>query len=166
MCQSDDRTLDYCEVATKKWQLDRLCNDLAAVKKLSKPYSRGLSDLEKRCLCLLLNDLRPSEIAQQLNRKYSALRVELSKGLYQYVRFLTDREVENWRDVTRFLCPKYRRCSRTLITISIDTDRLAAAEKILQQLQEVAGSSLEIHQIEVGSLMLPLDGSPKRCRSI
>ena len=78
--------------AKESWNLARLWEDLAAVKKEVVPHARrGLSKTERQDLCGLLCGYSPTEIAEQTFRQPGTLRVRFSQTLYRYVEALTAR---------------------------------------------------------------------------
>lgn len=91
--------------ASLSWDLSRLYTDLAEVKQAcnnpNKPVT--LSEVETACLRGLLCGHSPSEIAIELNRDITGLRVDLSRGLYAYIEILTEQRPKNWRQVAFLL---------------------------------------------------------------
>jgi|GEM_PF-3140050 len=78
--------------AKESWNLARLWEDLAVVKKEVVPHARrGLSKTERQDLCGLLCGYSPTEIAEQTFRQPGTLRVRFSQTLYRYVEALTAR---------------------------------------------------------------------------
>lgn len=89
--------------AQKCWKLSELYKDLGAIK--GGTNDRKLTDLEKQCLRGLLCFKSPQEISSSIGWKLKALRVELTRTIYQYVKILTDRVDTkiHWYDVPKWL---------------------------------------------------------------
>jgi hypothetical protein len=86
--------------AENDWDLERLYNDLTAVK------GKELSPIEKLHLRGLLCGYSPTDIAEILHRDVRGLEVNLSNKLYKYVKTIVKREqerVENWRSICQWL---------------------------------------------------------------
>ncbi len=86
--------------AEKDWDLERLYNDLTAVK------GKNLTRIEKLHLRGLLCGYSPTEIAETLHRDVRGLEVNLCNKLYKYVKTIVKREqerVENWRSICQWL---------------------------------------------------------------
>jgi len=86
--------------AENDWDLERLYNDLTAVK------GKNLSRIEKLHLRGLLCGYSPNDIAEILHRDVRGLEVNLSNKLYKYVKTIVKREqerVENWRSICQWL---------------------------------------------------------------
>lgn len=79
--------------ANEQWNLDQIYGDLENIKQNS------LSATERSCLRGLLLGIDPSAIAEKLHRQPQGLRVDLSRGLYQYIKELAQQPVKNWREV-------------------------------------------------------------------
>jgi two-component system, OmpR family, alkaline phosphatase synthesis response regulator PhoP len=90
------------------WEIEKLCSDLAQIKKELKQssYPGQLTHLEKVCLLKILSGDSPNSIATQLNREPNGLTVDLSRGLYRYVEALTGQKPKNWRDIPLLLSKK------------------------------------------------------------
>lgn len=88
--------------AAKHWDLDRLYQDLEKIKQHS------LSATERSCLRGLLLGINPNEIAEKLHRQPQGLRVDLSRGMYQYIKALTQQAVKNWREIAIVLGAEYK----------------------------------------------------------
>ncbi|NEQ25764.1 MAG: hypothetical protein F6K28_43250 [Microcoleus sp. SIO2G3] len=84
------------------WNLAKLNADLATAKHQAHSSRRScsLSDTEQACLRGLLCGYSPIEIATALNRDATGLRVDLSRGLYEYIQLLTGQRPRDWRRVT------------------------------------------------------------------
>ncbi|MGB3510654.1 MAG: DNA-binding response regulator [Microcoleaceae cyanobacterium] len=93
--------------AGKNWDLERLYQALAKVKRRISPRSRnGLTDTEKLYLRGILCGYSPAEIARQFHRKPKGGEVYVSKTLYQYLKQLVDtssEQVGNWRNIHTWL---------------------------------------------------------------
>lgn len=87
------------------WDLDRLYTDLAEMKQACNRPNKPviLNEVEAACLRGLLCGHSPSEIAIELNRDVTGLRVDLSRGLYAYIEILTDQRPKNWRQIAFLL---------------------------------------------------------------
>ncbi|NJO15385.1 MAG: helix-turn-helix domain-containing protein [Thioploca sp.] len=86
--------------AEKVFDLDRLYDDLAAVK------GKGLTTTEKVYLRGLLCGHSPTEIADKLNKARNTVAVNLSNTLYPYLKRLLNKEdyrINNWRNVSQWL---------------------------------------------------------------
>jgi hypothetical protein len=91
---------DQFTQAEKEWDLERLYNDLTAVK------GKELSPIEKLHLRGLLCGYSPGEIAERLHRDARGLEVNLSNKLYKYVKTIVKREqerIKNWRTIYEWL---------------------------------------------------------------
>lgn len=92
--------------AEKFWDLQKLYQDLEAVKRLLSPRSRqGLTQTEKLYLRGLLSGYSPAEIAKKLFQSPKSVEVYLCKTLYPYLKQLLDvsSEVGNWRNICNWL---------------------------------------------------------------
>lgn len=89
--------------ASKNWDMERLLVALGAAKKTVKPSSKGLSKTEKKFLVLLLCGHGPEAIAQKLDRNPNGVRVDLSKGLYDYIEVLIGKRPTDWREIIIWL---------------------------------------------------------------
>lgn len=87
--------------AEADWNLAKLDLDLAIAKRQVRISRRSgwLSETEKACLRGLLCGYSPCEIATELNRDATGLRVDLSRGLYEYIQILTGQRPRDWRRV-------------------------------------------------------------------
>ncbi len=93
-------TDDQFTQAENDWDLERLYNDLTAVK------GKNLTRIEKLHLRGLLCGYSPTEIAETLHRDVRGLEVNLCNKLYKYVKTIVKREqerVENWRSICQWL---------------------------------------------------------------
>ncbi|MEH1833900.1 MAG: hypothetical protein V7L29_17970 [Nostoc sp.] len=78
--QCDDLTQKFAE-ANEHWNLEKLYQNIANAKQQERRRQcRQITPTEKACLRGLLCDYSPTEIATELNRQPSGLRVELSSG--------------------------------------------------------------------------------------
>ncbi|WP_413163347.1 NB-ARC domain-containing protein [Capilliphycus salinus ALCB114379] len=90
--------------AEDNWNLEQLYSDLTTAKQFHKNSEKQkLTKTEKIILRGLLCGLSPSEIATELHRNCSGLRVDLSRGLYRYVEVITKKSLHHWKDVSVFL---------------------------------------------------------------
>nr|CAD5986473.1 hypothetical protein NO713_05636 [Planktothrix pseudagardhii] len=92
--------------ASNFWDLQKLYQDLEAVKRLLSPRSRqGLTETEKLYLRGLLCGYSPAEIAKKLFQSPKSVEVYLCKTLYPYLKNLLDvpSEVGNWRNICNWL---------------------------------------------------------------
>jgi len=93
-----DEYEDKFPEAANNWDLERLYKDLEQAKQ------DLLTNLEKACLRGLLCGYSSREIAPVCYRTYGSLRVELSNGLYRYIKTLTGRErLNDWREIAKWL---------------------------------------------------------------
>jgi VHL beta domain len=96
------------------WDLTKV---FAALNKAKTDLDgNGLTQKEKQLICLLLCRLSPKQIADKFKLSYQGIRVELSKGLYRYIKELfghpPDRNIQNWRDIIIWFEQKgYKACS-------------------------------------------------------
>jgi tetratricopeptide (TPR) repeat protein len=93
---------EWAEVASN-WDLDRLLYDLGNIK------TRELSQFEQKCLCALLCRRDIQYIASQINWTVAAVRTELSRGLYQYLKVLTGRTHIIGKQIADWLELKYKK---------------------------------------------------------
>jgi WD40 repeat protein len=101
--RSDEFAQKFAE-ASEYWNLDKLYQDIANAKNRERQKIRKqLTPTEKACLRGLLCDRTPTEIACELNREPTGLRVELSRGLYRYIENLTDLPIKSWSNVSKQL---------------------------------------------------------------
>ncbi|MDY6806838.1 MAG: NB-ARC domain-containing protein [Cyanobacteriota bacterium] len=108
---STEEYADKFPKAGDNWDLERLYAELEAAKQEMSGIEPGnrrkkLTEIEKACLRGLLCGNSPDEIAQELHREASGLRVELSRGLYRYLEILTDRElnsIRRWTNIAKWL---------------------------------------------------------------
>ncbi|HBB34797.1 MAG TPA: hypothetical protein DDZ80_32645 [Cyanobacteria bacterium UBA8803] len=102
----EDEYADKFTEAAENWDLERLYADLEKAKQ-QQPERRNevqLTPFEKACLRGLLCGESSLQIAKKLSREPRGLRVDLSRGLYQYLKTLTGQEqINNWRDIPRWL---------------------------------------------------------------
>lgn len=166
--------MQACEEAAKTWEIQKLFADLEARQRRLNPDSKGPSDFEKQCLCLLLAGKSQDEIAEYLQTTVGTLRVKWSrgKGLYYWIKKLTGRQIDDWRDVILLLLNKgYRKAEEprekeeTMLFMTCDVE---VSEEILRQLEEkvrqITGSrSLSIVRIDKGSIVLVWQGSREAC---
>ena len=116
--------------AENDWDLERLYNDLTAVK------GKNLSRIEKLHLRGLLCGHSPTEIAQILHRDVRGLEVNLCNKLYKYVKTIVNREqerVENWRIIYQWLEEagyKAQKTNQSESNNSIPVDTKVHIEKI------------------------------------
>ncbi|VXD21574.1 conserved hypothetical protein [Planktothrix serta PCC 8927] len=92
--------------ASNFWDLQKLYQDLEAVKRLLSPRSRqGLTETEKLYLRGLLCGYSPAEIAKKLFQSPKSVEVYLCKTLYPYLKNLLEvpSEVGNWRNICNWL---------------------------------------------------------------
>ena len=89
------------------WNLPKLDADLAIAKHQHKPRggrrSMVLTDTERAYLRGLLCGYSPTEVAVELNRDATGLRVDLSRGLYDYIQILIGQRPRDWRRVAILL---------------------------------------------------------------
>ncbi|MBD2438050.1 hypothetical protein [Nostoc sp. FACHB-110] len=98
-------SIDFPELseAANNWYLDKLYEDLASCKK------SPLSDFETKSLCALLCRRNISYIALRLRWSVGAVRTELCRGLYQYLKLLTSEDRIVWNQVADLLELQYRK---------------------------------------------------------
>ncbi len=93
--------------AGKDWDLQRLYEALAKVKRRISPGSRkGLTDTERLYLRGILCGNSPAEIAKKLFRSPKGVEVYVCKTLYRYLKELLDTSSEqmgNWRNIHTWL---------------------------------------------------------------
>ena len=100
----DDKT-KFTE-AEKKWNLEKLYEDLRAAKQRCGSVRRKvLTDTEKCHLRGLLCGYSPEEIAKERGRKPETISTTLSTTLYCYIKELLDytKEIKHWGDVRDLL---------------------------------------------------------------
>jgi WD40 repeat protein len=84
--------------AGDRWNLEKLYQDLTLAKHRQGLRRRKLlTPIEKACLRGLLCGLSPTQIARELCREPTGLRVDLSRGLYRYIETLTNTPLQDWR---------------------------------------------------------------------
>ncbi len=110
--------------ASNDWDTQKLYSDLANAKQQFAPHTRrGLTPVEKRHLCGLLCGYSPAEISILLNKQTKGVEVDLSKTLYRYLEFLTNRPrnaLTNWRDAIDWLeIAGYKTQPKTLTGVSL-----------------------------------------------
>jgi WD40 repeat protein len=110
--------------ASNDWDTQKLYSDLANAKQQFAPHTRrGLTPVEKRHLCGLLCGYSPAEISIILNKQTKGVEVDLSKTLYRYLEFLTNRPrnaLTNWRDAIDWLeIAGYKTQPKTLTGVSL-----------------------------------------------
>ncbi len=138
----------------KDWDLERLDADLADVKQqhTNALRKKGLSSTEKACLRGLLCGDSPDEIATKINREPNGLRVDLSRGLYRYVRILTGKNEDtsiSWRDISKWLEEAGYKTSKKLQDTSdsdeeINKELLNDTRELLQNNKEFLNDALEL----------------------
>jgi WD40 repeat protein len=90
--------------ASDRWNLERLYQDLTLAKHRQGLRRRKfLTPSEKACLRGLLCGLSPTQIAKELCREPTGLRVDLSRGLYRYIETLTNSSLKDWRHAATLL---------------------------------------------------------------
>ncbi|WP_171899620.1 helix-turn-helix transcriptional regulator [Candidatus Marithrix sp. Canyon 246] len=90
----------FASEAQNAWDLERLYTDLAKAK------GRALSPTEKLYLRGLLSGHSPAEIAKKCHKSAGGVKVYLSTTVYQYVKFLANKEnekLENWTNIRKWL---------------------------------------------------------------
>lgn len=114
--------------AENDWDLERLYNDLTAVK------GKNLTRIEKLHLRGLLCGHSPADIAGILHREVRGLEVNLCNKLYKYVKTIVNREqerVENWRSICQWLEEAgYKAQNQSQSNDSIPVDTKVHIEKI------------------------------------
>lgn len=101
--RSDDLAEKFAE-ANECWNLEKLYRDIADAKQQERRRQcKQLTPTEKACLRGLLSGYSPTEIATELNREPSGLRVELSRGLYRYIETSTDACIKTYSNVSKLL---------------------------------------------------------------
>lgn len=86
------------------WNLEMLYVALASAKQQVYPGKcKKLTATEQACLRGLLCRYSPSEIARELHREPKGLRVDLCRGLYRYIKILSEQDFQDWRDISRVL---------------------------------------------------------------
>ena len=124
------RTEEQFTQAENNWDLERLYNDLTAVK------GKNLTRIEKLHLRGLLCGHSPTEIAEILHRDVRGLEVNLCNKLYKYVKTIVNREqerIENWRSICQWLEEagyKAQKTSQSESNHSIPVDTKVHIEKI------------------------------------
>ncbi|ERT08125.1 archaeal ATPase family protein [Lyngbya aestuarii BL J] len=119
--------------AENNWNLEQLYTDLTAAKQFHKHSEKQqLTKTEKTMLRGLLCGLSPSEIATELHRSCSGLRVDLSRGLYRYVEALTDQSLGHWKDVCVFLQVGYQRSTH----LNTEETPISQAVEVLELIAE------------------------------
>ena len=109
MVGNRDRYSAYGQDVVKQWDIERLYGDLAVQKgRLLKPSGDiyRLTPAERRNLRGLLLGYSPQELAEQFNVNARGLHVELSKGIYRYVKHLLrhpEARLPGWQDIPRWL---------------------------------------------------------------
>jgi len=99
-----------CEVA-KRWDLERLFNDLTKLKKKiaeSEGHkSQGVTKIYKQYLCLLLSSYTYNGIAHHLNRRYQTVKDWFNENLYKDITNLIS-DIEELADENVNLNTYYR----------------------------------------------------------
>ena len=86
------------------WNLPQLYADLTAAKQeYATSRKQRLTPLEKTYLRGLLCNYSPSEIAVELHRECTGIRVDLSRGLYRYIEVLTLQHPKDWKEIPSML---------------------------------------------------------------
>ncbi|PSB02429.1 WD40 repeat domain-containing protein [Merismopedia glauca] len=90
--------------ACDRWNLERLYQDLTVAKhRQGLRKHKLLTPIEKACLRGLLCGFSPTEIARELSREPTGLRVDLSRGLYRYIETLVNTPLKDWRHAVSLL---------------------------------------------------------------
>lgn len=91
-------------LANEHWNLEKLYKDIMNAKQQERlRQCKQLTSTEKACLRGLLCDYSPTEIATELHREPSGLRVEFSRGLYRYIESLTGVCIKSWSNIPKHL---------------------------------------------------------------
>ncbi len=162
--------------AEHNWDLSRLCEDLARAKTeyLLTERQQKISQKEYRCLCGLLCNYKPLELAEILVVEGKGLRVEMSRSIYKYINKLIEDKTGNnvqmyWSIIPRELeklgyrkkasPPPISESQRVKFNLSVDADlsKLSFIEELLRQIPE--NDFLNIEKIERGSLILVCETS-------
>ena len=77
--------------AKQQWNLERLYNNLASIK------GKMLTPMERLHLRGLLCGYSPTEIAERLHKEVRGVETDLSATIYQYVKGLVNKKIENWK---------------------------------------------------------------------
>jgi hypothetical protein len=85
----------------RSWELTRLIADLERIK------ASTLSSFEAKCLYGFLCRYNLALIASKLGWSLNALRTELSRGLYAYIKDLLGRDRIIWSKISDWLAPEY-----------------------------------------------------------
>ena len=83
--------------AKQQWNLERLYNNLASIK------GKMLTPMERLHLRGLLCGYSPTEIAERLHKEVRGVETDLSATIYQYVKGLVNKKIENWRNIPEYL---------------------------------------------------------------
>jgi hypothetical protein len=102
----------------RTWELTRLIADLERIK------ASNLSSFEAKCLYGFLCRYNLSLIASKLGWSLNALRTELSRGLYAYIKDLLCRDRIIWSRISDWLAPQYAK------HIAILQPSVAASEQL------------------------------------
>lgn len=139
---------EFYSEATKIWDLEKLCQDIADIKK-SK-----LSSKEKVFLRGLLCGCSPKMIAAKIFWTSASLRTELSKGLYSYLTVLTKKEKITWHNIANDLQEMgYKNLGklqsdlqRISLPINNQDETLSASEIIAILITSSTNSPILIHE--------------------
>jgi hypothetical protein len=136
------------------WDFTRLFADLDRAKKTLLKSDKRLTRIEKKMLCLLLCLESPQERAIILNRTPKGIDVDLSRGLYCYIKKLVecdpDEKLQNWRQIIIWLEEKGYKVSSSHhnleLTPSSDTqvNRPDDGRANLTETQEKSLKNLEV----------------------
>ncbi|MBD1904932.1 hypothetical protein NDI37_08800 [Funiculus sociatus GB2-A5] len=168
-----DMTIDeLIKQAEDEWYTDRLKADLAEYKREYKASNRKLelSPKEYKCLCGLLCNYSPVEIATKLNNTKQSLREELSQGLYRYIKMLIEHKkglsVEiQWFSIARHfddLEYKKKPVEKFKWTLKINLEAFSKEEQedILAKMKNVLDDySIKLENINKGCILLTFSSS-------
>jgi hypothetical protein len=137
-----------CSEASKIWDLTRLFSDLGNIKRKYLKQGRGLSEVEKDCLCLLLCRRTLKDIAPAIGWQYNSLTSSIRKMLYVHIEELTGEEIRKPDDVSfRLSAYKLNNIEQQEITLNLsltlDKNDPEQIKKIIDFLQKLLGDKFQ-----------------------
>ncbi|MBD1921126.1 DUF1822 family protein [Microcoleus sp. FACHB-831] len=161
------------------WKIEKICKELSEAKQVftNSEREQTLSQKESDCLCALLCNKQPREIAKLLGVNPEGINVDLSRGLYRYIETLIQSKTNEavriqWSNIPRLLENLgYKRSpfdpptngevrAKWRLTIDIPHIHNLQLEAILDLLRRIMGNaSLRVEKIEEGSIVLVFDGT-------
>jgi tetratricopeptide (TPR) repeat protein len=140
--------VELFEEANQIWDLSKLYQDIAAIKK------HKLTDNEKTWLRGLLCRCSPNLIANQVFWTSASLRTQLSRGLYNYIAVLTNQKRIIWHkiadDLEKLGYKKAAKLQSSILqtTTPLNSHRIVSAFEIIPIVSQlIIGSTPEIAEI-------------------